>query len=161
MLGDVNLFLKFEDEDDASDEGLSSRNPAVIGEVELMIAEKDSQGRGFGRASLLCFLHYTATHEVDILREFLRESQTGTMVDESQIGRGLADRRLEYLVVRIGLSNERSLGLFESLGFRKVKEEPNYFGELELRRHGIDAEGIRELMAKYGITGYRETMDIA
>jgi ribosomal protein S18 acetylase RimI-like enzyme len=162
MLGDVNLFLKFEDEDDASDEGSPSRNPTVIGEVELMIAVKDNQGRGFGRASLLCFLNYIATHEAEILGEFLRESRTGRpTANESQVGRGRAEPKLEYLVVRIGVSNERSLGLFQSLGFRKMKEEPNYFGELEMRRHGLNVEGIRELMAKYGIIGYRETMDIA
>lgn len=168
MLGDVNLFLKFEDEDGddgGSDQAASGRHPPVIGEVELMIAERDNQGQGFGRASLLCFLHYIVAHEEEILREFLRGHGDANGVqargDEGRLQEELRDRSLAYLVVRIGVSNERSIALFESLGFRKVKEEPNYFGELELRRYELGVEVVKEMMSKYGIADYEEITDVS
>jgi len=53
MLGDVNLFLTMSEEDDET----------VIGEIELMVAPVSSQGKGYGRASLLAFLRYIAEHQ--------------------------------------------------------------------------------------------------
>jgi L-amino acid N-acyltransferase YncA len=43
------------------------------------------------------------------------------------------ESRLEYLRVKISSGNARSIRLFESVGFQKVSEAPNYFGEVELR----------------------------
>lgn len=42
--------------------------------------------------------------------------------------------------VKIGKGNERSIALFERLGFRK-KGDVNYFGEIEFRRDGHEPWG--------------------
>ncbi|MCJ1397137.1 hypothetical protein MMC11_000329 [Xylographa trunciseda] len=134
MLGDVNLFLTTSDTQDS-----------VIGEIELMIAVKSQQGHGYGRASLLAFLTYVAEHENGLLEEFVKER----MVEE-----GL---KLNELRVKIGEKNERSIGLFESVGFKRVEggeeeDGENYFGEIELTiggswkgRVGERVEGYREV----------------
>ena len=112
MLGDVNLFLT------------NDENPHIVnGEVELMIAVKTQQGQGYGRASLVAFLRYIADHEAAILAEY-----TGTKDNEA-----LPHRKV-HLRVKIGESNNRSISLFESVGFQKVAIEANYFGEFELRQ---------------------------
>jgi RimJ/RimL family protein N-acetyltransferase len=108
MLGDVNLFLTTDDDDN------------IIGELELMIAVSASQGKGHGRSSLLAFLSYIGRHGDEIANEY----------------RPGCNSRIEYLHVRIGEDNERSLKLFQSLGFTKVSETANYFGENELRMEG-------------------------
>lgn len=120
MLGDVNLFLT-----DSDDEG----SPGVIGEVELMIASKQHQGQGYGRASLLAFLKYIIAHEQEILEQHSRDNQS--------VRDYLPGVRLQvmYLRAKISESNDRSIGLFESLGFAKAGAA-NYFGEVELRLVG-------------------------
>ncbi|EAW10266.1 uncharacterized protein ACLA_047350 [Aspergillus clavatus NRRL 1] len=128
MLGDINLFLRLEDDE----EGAGA--PQLVGEVELMIAEKASQGKGHGRAALLGFLRYVVEHEGEILREFAA------------------------LSVKIGKGNGRSLALFESVGFVKVSEEPNYFGEFELRRTDLGGESVQEAMGRAGVSGYTEVV---
>lgn len=40
---------------------------------------------------------------------------------------------IKYLHCYVDEDNVRSLRLFQSLGFHKVSEMPNYFGQLELR----------------------------
>ncbi|KAL1958721.1 hypothetical protein VTO42DRAFT_3840 [Malbranchea cinnamomea] len=144
MLGDVNLFLKYADEDD-EDDGIL---PAVVGEIELMIAEKVNQRRGFGRASLICFLRYIVAHEREILHEFL----------SGQNRQKAREEKFAYLVVRIGATNVRSLALFESIGFQRVREEPNYFGELELRLYGVQEHVITDLMERYEVKEYDEVL---
>ncbi|RJE22973.1 hypothetical protein PHISCL_04700 [Aspergillus sclerotialis] len=132
MLGDVNLFLRIEDSDSDSDSPSSSVE--IIGEIELMIAEKKHQRNGFGRASLLSFLRYISTHERDILDEYI---QNDPLASQAIPGFGVQERdqwRFTALSVKIGKSNTGSLALFETLGFRRVSDEPNYFGEFELRR---------------------------
>ena len=168
MLGDVNLFLKLEDEDEnidnAGEEESSHKLSPIVGELELMIAQKEKQRHGFGRASLLCFMNYIAIHEVEIVRGFLRSharNQGQGQRNERNQEYGLdqaGDAKLVYLVVRIGATNERSLALFEGLGFRKVTDEPNYFGELELRKYGFDASDARGLMEQFGVQGYNEVL---
>lgn len=61
-----------------------------------------------------------------------------------------------YLSVKIGQSNTRSLALFESLGFSKVSDEPNFFGEFELRRVDLEMSSISEEMGRVGVEGYSE-----
>ncbi|EFR01641.1 N-acetyltransferase 9 [Nannizzia gypsea CBS 118893] len=152
MIGDVNLFLKLE-EQGSNDEGLDcTPEEVIVGELELMIAEKQLQRKGFGRASLICFLNYVVTHMDQILSEF--QGQTGS--EEGGL-EATAGKQLEYFVVRIAASNERSVALFKSLGFAAVSDEPNVFGELELRKHGLEASGeLQEWMKYYGIEGYSE-----
>lgn len=148
MLGDVNLFLKYADDDDDTE---SERPRTIVGEIELMVAEKSSRRCGFGRASVICFLRYIVAHEGDILREF-RSRQEGT-----QSGKG-EEEKFTYFVVRIGATNNRSLALFESIGFTRATEEPNYFGELELRMYGVNEGSIIELMERHGTKGYEEDL---
>ena len=168
MLGDVNLFLKLQERDDedemeagklgAEGSGEADRegeDPFVVGEIELMVAEKCRQRKGFGRASLLCFLKYFVDHEVEILGEFIRGEGAATI---ATTGTGTATRvcKFGYLVVRIGATNLRSLALFESLGFVRVRDKPNVFGELELRRYGLSAGVVDKLLYQYKVDGYRE-----
>ncbi|KAF5864329.1 hypothetical protein ETB97_008107 [Aspergillus alliaceus] len=127
MVGDVNLFLRVED---AEEEGAA---PQVVGEIELMIAEKRNQQRGFGKATLLAFLRYIVEHEEEIVEEFVR-GQGGNLEG--------AGGRLSCLSVKIGQGNERSLRLFAGALFRKVSEEANYFGEFELRRTELSRESV-------------------
>jgi GNAT superfamily N-acetyltransferase len=136
MVGDVNLFL--------TKDGDSVADSSVVGELELMIAEQRMRGKGLGRASLLAFLKFIILHQEDILEEY------------SKHGGGNKTGTLEHLRVRIGEGNKGSIGLFESLGFRKVREEANYFGEVELRIMGLVGEVVDGLMEKYRVLGYRE-----
>lgn len=149
MIGDTNLFLRFDDDDDDVDEEEDGETGGkkVIGEIELMIAEKRNQGQGFGRAALLTFLWYIAAHEGQILDEFTQS----TASDERSKG-----RRMKCLSVKIGKDNARSLALFESLGFEKRSPEPNYFGEFELRRYSLDGDAVAKMAGAYGLKDYRE-----
>lgn len=156
MVGDTNLFLRVDDDDDddGDDDGVSeqenqSKDVNVIGEIELMIAEKHNQGKGFGRAALLSFIMFITRHEEDILREFLGEGQKA----QNSQSKG---NKLKCLSVKIGKENGRSLALFESLGFEKVTQEPNYFGEFELRRYNLDEEEVAKLSNKHRVEEYRE-----
>jgi GNAT superfamily N-acetyltransferase len=148
MIGDTNLFLRVDvvvDDDDDDYEVNNGKKKEVIGEIELMIAEKQNQGRGFGRAALLAFLWFVTRHEEGIISEF-------SLLDLEE-GKG---EKMKYLSVKIGQDNKRSLALFESLGFEKVAPEANYFGEFELRRHNLDAGEVARLADKYGIEDYKE-----
>lgn len=133
MLGDVNLFLATSAEEDA-----------VVGEIELMIAVQDQQGQGYGRASLLALLRFVVQREGGIMEEFER----GRMGGE---GRGI-----EGLVVKIGEANRRSIGLFESVGFERVGEGANYFGEWELRMGGGWRERARVAWERWEGGAYGE-----
>ncbi|KAL1965934.1 hypothetical protein VTN77DRAFT_5067 [Rasamsonia byssochlamydoides] len=159
MLGDVNLFLRFDEEDDDANTDTNTE-ARIVGEIELMIAEKQNQRRGFGRAALLSFLRYIVEHEADIVDEFVssakQQQQQQQNQEQQQQGALNCSSRLSCLSVKIGQSNVRSLALFESLSFRKVSPEPNYFGEFELRRTDLDLVGIRETLRRFGIEGYRE-----
>ncbi len=132
MIGDVNLFLSEADEDP---EG-------CIGELELMIAPKDARRQGYGRATILAFVRYNQRHLEDILKEY----------------RGEKDKmQLLQLRVKSGGSNEKSLRLFESIGFMKVEQSPNYFGEFELVLEGfLGEERTTALLEKYSVDGYVE-----
>lgn len=134
MIGDVNLFLSPADEDE---EG-------CIGELELMIAPKDARRQGYGRATILAFLHFIQLHLEDILSEYKSKLDVEKM-------------RLLQLKVKIGSKNEKSIKLFESIGFVKVEESPNYFGELELTFEGfLSKERTVSLMKRYDVKDYQE-----
>lgn len=155
MIGDVNLFLRQEEEDDDNGdygdhaEGNGEKNSKIIGEVELMIAEKQHQRHGYGRAALLTFLRYIALHRREIAADFLhREVSSDDNADNG--------RDIDCLSVKIGQTNHRSLALFESTGFVKVSDTPNYFGEFELRLEKFERGHIEELCEKYRITTYEE-----
>lgn len=144
MLGDVNLFLRLEDSDSDSD----SRQPDIIGEIELMIALKKHHRNGFGRDSLLSFMRYIADHEAGILEEYVSNDRFAAAAF-SELGR---PSRISWLSVKIGEKNTGSLKLFECLGFVRVSDKPNYFGEFELRRRvsRTEVENVELLYRKDG-----------
>lgn len=160
MLGDINLFLRVEEDEDAEEEDLKAEKaqdrldpgPRIAGEVELMIAEKENQGRGFGRATLLSFLRYVAAHESEIAHEFIGSEDPSV--------RGFLERggrpRLSRLSVKIGCENRRSLALFEGALFQKVSEKPSYFGEFELRRERVVVAEVEAELRQAGVLGYIE-----
>jgi RimJ/RimL family protein N-acetyltransferase len=134
MIGDVNLFLSAADDD----------VEGCVGELELMIAHSSLRRRGYGRAALLVFLHYIATHSQDILDEYKRSQSVDKM-------------SLRQLNVKIGSQNESSIRLFESIGFLQLGDGPNYFGEIEFALDGLISEGkTTGLLQKYGIQDYLE-----
>jgi len=127
MIGDINLFLfepevEDDDEDDSGAQAPNSTNPsnALVGEIELMIARKDLHRQGYGRAALLSFTAYTLDTWTQIAAEY---SSAGDQTARS----------LQYLRVKINQSNERSIALFQSIGFVQTPAGANYFGEVELR----------------------------
>ncbi|KAL4820519.1 GNAT domain-containing protein [Aspergillus spinulosporus] len=148
MIGDINLFLRVEEDEEDGDEEKNSSNPQIIGEIELMIAEKKDQGKGFGKAALLAFLTYVLEKETEVLGEFVAGDAEAKKVMGKEEVKGL---KFGALSVKIGQTNERSLKLFEGLGFIKIGDSPNYFGEWELRRKELDikSENLR-------VEGYRE-----
>lgn len=117
MVGDINLFLS-EDEDNEGQ---------YVGEVEIMIAEKNARGNGLGKRAGLLFLGYVLRHKAEIA----------------------PGGRLAYLRVKINEGNDKSLALFQKLRFQKVGEKVNYFGEWELRAQ-VDDEYVRWVEAEIG-----------
>lgn len=122
MVGDVNLFLFDADEDGDDEHDGQSGERGIVGEIEVMIARKDLQKQGFGRAALIVFLGCVLERWREIAAEY-----------------GGMAAQLAYLRVRISETNERSINLFEALGFERTTQGPNYFGEVELRwRKDVD-----------------------
>lgn len=131
MVGDVNLFLSEAEEDE---EG-------CIGELELMIAPLSARRKGYGRAAILTFMSYIQNNLSLILQEFSPAKRT----------------KLLQLKVKIGSKNISSIGLFESIGFVKVGEGSNYFGEVELVFEGfIGDERVKGLRERFGVGEVRE-----
>ena len=164
-IGDVNLFIStFNFDSDLQEpEHATQVEQNVIGEVELMIAEKSEQGKGYGRAALSLFLGYVLRNQAEILGEYFaaessksEERGHGKNENGEQLRR---KERFDHLAVKIGQSNERSIKLFESVGFQKVRKESSYFGEFELRlsMHGLVTDGVGGAMGeRWGVEGYRE-----
>ncbi|KAF1824275.1 uncharacterized protein K489DRAFT_288854, partial [Dissoconium aciculare CBS 342.82] len=158
MIGDINLFLYPFETDDDDDDGNDDRDiPAakqqqqqggeeeeeeedlIVGEIELMIARKDLHRRGYGRAALLAFVDYTFAFWQGIGEAYARSTHSSDHGDQEG-GTARSPRaplqkkgKLRYLRVKINQMNEGSIRLFESVGFVRVGEEANYFGEVELR----------------------------
>ncbi|KAL4754162.1 hypothetical protein BDW72DRAFT_190305 [Aspergillus terricola var. indicus] len=148
MIGDINLFLRVEEDEEDGDKEKNPSNPQIIGEIELMIAEKKDQGRGFGKAALLAFLKYVLGREREVLEEFVAgDEEAKKVMDKEKV----KELKFGALSVKIGQANERSLKLFEGLGFKKIGDSPNYFGEWELRRKELDIES-----ENLRVGGYRE-----
>ncbi|KAJ5622234.1 hypothetical protein N7528_005466 [Penicillium herquei] len=151
MVGDINLFLRVDDGDEGDE------IPQLVGEVELMIAEKVNQRKGFGKASLLAFMRYIIERQTEILDEFVQGSDVSAEQREKLVQSAAATGdviRFQCLSVKIGQANLRSLALFESLGFVKVSEEPSFFGEFELRKMDLGVEGIMKSLDAAGVEGY-------
>ncbi|KAL4950697.1 GNAT domain-containing protein [Aspergillus filifer] len=151
MIGDINLFLRVEEDDE--DE---KAQPQIIGEIELMIAEKKDQGRGFGKSALLTFLRYILEHERDVLGEYVTgDAEAKRVFSGSPLAVHEGGIKFSALSVKIGQVNERSLKLFEGLGFKKIGDSPNYFGEWELRVQGKELGSYLD-MVRRKVDGYTE-----
>ncbi|KKY29055.1 putative n-acetyltransferase 9 [Phaeomoniella chlamydospora] len=161
MLGDINLFLTpLEQDMEAADINsfafaLPSNQIPLVGEIELMIALSKNQSRGFGHTSLLTFLLYIGTHESEIVESYLKDNSSdfGQLKGPSLSSPSSSDLQLSYLRARISATNVRSIALFKKVGFELVSEEPNYFGELEMRlqREGWGSKNIKSLFKETGI----------
>lgn len=121
MIGDVNLFLS-PDDDDEQDK-TDSDKIRLVGELEIMIARHDQRGKGYAKAALVTFVHYIDANLTTILQEYV----------DGTAGHRVKRAELAYFRVKISADNERSIGLFRSLSFREMSAEPNYFNEIELR----------------------------
>ncbi|KAF7960943.1 hypothetical protein EAE96_000614 [Botrytis aclada] len=138
MVGDVNLFISEADED----------AEGCIGEIEIMIAEPSARGKGLGRSAVVAFLEYLRCN----LEKIMEEYRNGIQGKKEE-----GKMQLLQLRVKIGGRNVASIGLFESLGFVKVGEGENYFGEVELVFEGwCGEERVKGLMERFGVEGYRE-----
>lgn len=137
MLGDVNLFIVTNEEENG--------DILLVGEIELMIALKENQRHGLGRAAALIFLNYVLRHQSEILEEYFTSPR-----DQAQVS------QFAYLRVKTKETNVRSIALFESLGFKKTEISPNFFDEFELRNERLKLEQIEKWMEERGITDYRE-----
>lgn len=142
MLGDVNLFILTNEEENG--------DVLLVGELELMIASKDDQRKGHGRAAILIFLYYILRHQSHILEEYFTCPRAQAQVS-----------RLAYFRVKIRETNMRCISLFESLGFKKTEPSPNFFEEFELRNDGLELEQVEQWMRERDITEYQEVSYVA
>ncbi|CAI6097180.1 unnamed protein product, partial [Clonostachys chloroleuca] len=170
IVGDVNFFLhdydpdeyEYDDDDNTqNDDGYDSsdeeRDGWLVGEVDIMIAERASRGRGMGKAAVCALLVYIHRHVRGLLAEgdarLLRRGSTASRtssissanavtdadwLDVNLAGRG--QRSLRGLIVRIKEGNDDSRALFQKLGFRQ-QGEVNYFGEIKM---ALDLDALQE-----------------
>lgn len=137
-IGDVNLFIIVAEGD--------AGELSLVGEIEIMVADKQYQGMGMGRAALLAFMKYILRHQSEILQEYFstpREIESRPALDHFQ--------------VKIGETNHRSLHLFESIGFRRINPAPNFFGEWELRME-VTPDDVEAQTLQAGIEQYEEVL---
>jgi RimJ/RimL family protein N-acetyltransferase len=118
MVGDVNLFLNDFDDEDVSTETAAHTPVRLIGEINLMIARREVRRMGLGKSALCTFLSYVRANRDAVVKEL--ESAKGAKCE------------LVGYQAKIDKENEASIKLFESIGFKKAKDEPNYFGEVEM-----------------------------
>ncbi|RPA85614.1 hypothetical protein BJ508DRAFT_302867 [Ascobolus immersus RN42] len=105
MVGDINMFLS------PYDNGEEASKTEVVGEVELMIAVQRRRRNGLGKSALLLFIAYVLANADKVAGE---------------------GKKLVELRAKIHGKNEASVALFEGIGFKKVGEKVNYFGEWDL-----------------------------
>ncbi|KAI1351812.1 acetyltransferase domain-containing protein [Xylaria sp. FL0043] len=143
MVGDVNLFLtpdddeeeEGEDQDHVSDEdkgekGANSERKErsdVKGEIDIMIASPEHRRKGCGEAAVRAFLRFLVRHHGAILEEYGAGSSASS-VKSSSIVRNV---RLKRLVAKINADNAGSIRLFEKVGFHR-HGQPNYFNEVTM-----------------------------
>lgn len=142
-MGDVNLFL-FDDDGEECEKG----HPRMVGEIEIMIATKEQQGKGFGRAALTLFLNYVLKNCGEMVKERFGPSAGG-------VPDGASIPTLSALRVKINQTNTPSIKLFESVGFVKKSDSPNYFGEFELVLQDMS---IEPMVKSVELEGWREAV---
>ncbi|KIV94467.1 hypothetical protein, variant [Exophiala mesophila] len=135
MVGDVNMFVSVDDQDDDDEGDDPTQELGLVAELEVMIAEKAQRGKGLGKASVRAFLTYVLQHQEPIVTEFFKHHQAGGGREdlEGVTSTTTKPKTIDFFAVKIGQANYKSIGLFEALGFTKVAPTVNYFGEWELR----------------------------
>ncbi|KAI0428487.1 acetyltransferase domain-containing protein [Xylaria sp. FL1042] len=142
MVGDVNLFLTPDEEDeedaeaggnnhasegekvDNSEKGKTQTNH-VKGEIDIMIASPSHRRKGCGEAAVRAFLRFLVRHHGAILEEYAAATTSSATPSTS------APHRLKRLMAKINADNTGSIRLFEKVGFRR-HGEPNYFNEVSM-----------------------------
>lgn len=118
MRGDVNMFFQ-EDEANASH---------ILGEVNIMVANPSARGKGFGKRVLLIFLWYVLSQRSLLTAEYCAAGKS-------------TEHTLVAFVAKIDQENRVSISMFEAVGFQRISDTPNYFGEVELK---FDVDMARE-----------------
>lgn len=147
MTGDVNLFLSLvSDVEDATHDQL-------VGEIELMIAQREQRQRGLGIGALLTFLLFVLQHETAIVAEYKASLPLPSPPPPLSYPSSVS-----YFTAKIGKDNTDSINLFTRVGFVAVSDQPNFWGELEFRlsRDRLSGERMRDMLARRDVTGYRE-----
>jgi RimJ/RimL family protein N-acetyltransferase len=142
MIGDVNLFIyEIEQEEEEEDEIQVKGVRGVVGEIEIMIAERGARRKGLAWESLVAFVGYVSSCIQGVLEEY----RVGS--DER------SERYIKYLRVKIDKDNVASLELFGKIGFKQVGDV-NYFGEVEKRMDWEEvarlSDQVRGSVVKYG-----------
>lgn len=107
MIGDTNLFLNQDyflsgSDDESAQHDLN--NETIVAEAEIMIAEPDARGKGFGKEALLLMLKY----------------------GQSELG-------VQEFVSKIGYENTASQNLFRKLQFDE-QSRSDVFQEIAFKR---------------------------
>lgn len=125
MVGDVNFFLHAHPD-------LEGR---LVGELDVMVAEKACRRTGLGRASCVAVLDYARRHMTEMLDEYHDSGITDAAASRD---RGVKENEVEAgekvteVMVKIKEGNVGSRGLFRALGFEDDGEGVNYFGEVRM-----------------------------
>lgn len=143
MLGDVNMFFEDDlgsdtDEQTQPSEAESAKEAMsrkVVGELNIMIANPNRRGHGCGKLVLATFIWFVSAYQECLMHEYTTDNALSepqcTKLQCNQTHSGKV--KLTELVAKIDKENEKSIKLFGHLGFKKVRDEPNYFGEVEMR----------------------------
>ncbi|KAK4114502.1 hypothetical protein N656DRAFT_796153 [Canariomyces notabilis] len=140
MVGDVNLFLYPDEEDDDEAPDSTAASPRFcVGEVDIMIADPRHRGKGLGRAVVQAFLQYISRNLDGLMQEYAQDKDMPT------------PPRLRLLMAKINQGNAKSIALFKSLGFEQ-EGGVSYFGEVKLVLRALSTfaaelpEGYAELV---------------
>ncbi|KAI0883197.1 GNAT domain-containing protein [Annulohypoxylon maeteangense] len=137
MAGDVNAFISPWDPADYEDRVTICEEYETkaycAAEIDIMIADPTSRGKGLGRAAVAAFLLYIRRNLDEILGEFDGWSRDNKGKHKTRV--------LKEVAAKIYEDNTASIALFKSLGF-KQRGGVNYFGEIELVLEGFGEEGF-------------------
>jgi GNAT superfamily N-acetyltransferase len=138
MLGDVNFFVHRvdKDEEEGEDQAVpsSSKENRCKVEIDVMIANESSRGKGIGHAVVTAGLVYLYRNRDKIMKEYSDvEAQKASNSREgtSRVLEANQPVHLKEVIARIGEANEKSIALFKRVGF-KQRGEISYWREYEL-----------------------------
>lgn len=140
MIGDVNLFLSLHtlSDDGEGDERDTEDGPGdregeeeMRAECELMIAEPAYRGQGLGILALQLMLSYASRTLSPEAKGAPSHGKTAGSDSTTAAAPPLSFPPQQFFA-RVGMQNEKSIKLFERLGFVRGKYAP-HFDELELK----------------------------